>query len=747
LSSLLYVIGRWAFRKRKLVASLWIIILLALGCGAAKFNTGIDNSFTIPGTEAQEALDVLSRTFPQMSGTSAQFVIVAPPGRSVREADIATTVTRTLTSLPSIGHIAGATSPYDTMLPGGISGDGSTALVSVQFDDKLSALPPSTRTAMDSERERLQANLPVGSQVAVGGELYSQSLPQLGVAELSGVLAALIVLSLTFGSLLAAGLSLVTALLGVGISVALIYLSTLLVPISSTTPLLAIMLGLAVGIDYSLFIVSRYQGHLKARVGQEEAAARSVATSGSAVVFAGTTVIVALACLAVARIPFLTTMGISASISVAIAVLLSITLTPAVLGFAGRRLHRRRRAHLQQARPARLHRAGPAATPPGGQSATAEIPRGFFRNWVRAVTRHPVVTVVVIVGGLLVTIIPASQLKLALPDAGDRAQGDPAKVTYDLISQHFGPGDNGPLIVTGSIPRTADPVALMTRLGTEIHALPGVAAVTLASPNATADTGIIQVIPTSAPASAETETLVKEIRTRHQYFVDSYGANLAVTGETTIGIDVSARLGGALVPFGLLVVGISLILLTMLFRSVAVPIKAALGYIFSVSAAFGAVGAVYEWGWFADALNVTTLGPVISFMPIILTGVLFGLAMDYEVFLVSRIREDYVHGGDARRAVESGFVGSARVVTAAAIIMISVFAAFVPEHDAALKPIALGLAVGVFVDAFIVRMTLVPAILTLLGNTAWWIPRWLDRVLPSFDVEGARLQKKLDLAS
>ncbi|WP_314146672.1 MMPL family transporter, partial [uncultured Leifsonia sp.] len=388
----------------------------------------------------------------------------------------------------------------------------------------------------------------------------------------------------------------------------------------------------------------------------------------------------------------------------------------------------------------------PAAAPSLAHAATAEIPKGPFRTWVRGVTRFPIVTIVAVVVALGIAALPALQLRLALPDAGTHPKSDPARIAYDLVSEHFGPGYNGPLIVTGSIISSTDPVGLMHKIGAEIADLPGVTAVPLATPNQNADTGIVQVIPTTAPDDPKTAELVSELRAKHQHFLDEYGVDLKVTGTTAAQIDVSNRLGGALLPFGILVVGLSLVLLTMVFRSIAVPIKAALGYLLSVGVAFGAVTAVFEWGWLADALHVDKTGPVISFMPIILMGVLFGLAMDYEVFLVSRIREDYVHGRDARRAVQSGFVGSAKVVTAAAIIMISVFAAFVPEGDTSIKPIALGLAVGVFVDAFIVRMTLVPAVLQLLGEKAWWMPRWLDRILPSFDVEGDGLQKELELA-
>ncbi|WP_434317188.1 MMPL family transporter [Leifsonia sp. P73] len=758
MSSLLYSIGRWAFRARKLVLSLWLLLLVLLAGGAIAFNQGTDNTFSIPGTESQEALDTLSRTFPQVSGTSAQIVVVAPKGETVDQAAIQDPVESTVADLAKTDGVAGTTSPYSTTVKNLISDDRTAAIISVQLHGQQTTVPAETKTAIKDAGAALQKELPSGSQTAVGGQLFSQNLPTISPTEGIGLLIAIVVLIITFGSILAAGMPLATALLGVGLSMALIFIATLFGPISSTTPLLALMLGLAVGIDYSLFIISRHQSQLKAGVDPEESAARAVATAGSAVLFAGITVIIALAGLAVAGIPFLTTMGLAASVAVGIAVLVALSLTPAFLGFAGSRITPGHRATKRAERAAaRAEAAGaeeatpipePAtrANPSLAHAAKADIPKGPFRTWVRAVTRFPIVTVVAVVVALGIAAVPALQLRLALPDAGSHPKDDPARIAYDLVSEHFGPGYNGPLIVTGSIISSHDPLGLMKKLGAEIADLPGVAAVPLSTPNQNADTGIVQVVPTTAPDDPRTAQLVSELRSKHQHFLDEYGVDLKVTGTTAAQIDVSSRLGGALLPFGILVVGLSLVLLTMVFRSIAVPIKAALGYLLSVGVAFGAVTAVFEWGWFGDAVHLDKTGPVISFMPIILMGVLFGLAMDYEVFLVSRIREDYVHGGDARRAIQSGFVGSAKVVTAAAIIMISVFAAFVPEGDASIKPIALGLAVGVFVDAFIVRMTLVPAVLQLLGDKAWWMPRWLDRVLPSFDVEGDGLQKELELA-
>ncbi|PWC06144.1 MMPL family transporter [Mycetocola zhujimingii] len=759
MSSLLYSLGRWAFRARGIVVGAWILILALVGGGALLFNQGLDNSISIPGTESQEALDSLSTTFPQVSGASAQLAVVAPEGDKVTDEEIEKVITEGVDALSEIEGIESVVSPFDENITGAVSDDERAALISIQLDGPQYEVTEATKDAMIAEADAIADALPEGSESALGGQLFSASFPVLTATELIGVGVALVVLLLTLGSFLAAGMPLITALLGVGISVALIFVATAFGSITSTTPMLALMLGLAVGIDYALFIISRYQEQLRDGLETEESAARSVATAGSAVIFAGLTVIIALVGLGVAGIPFLTIMGVSAAAGVAIAVLISITLIPAFLGFAGERLRpkpakatrKARRAHAAaHAEGGAAHAEGRTGATDGGAGelepqASAHRPNRFFSGWVKTATRFPIVTVLAVVAVLGLLSAPALGLRLALPDAGGLPEGDPARVTYDIVSDNFGEGFNGPLIVTGSIVTSTDPLGLMDDLKSEIEKLDGVEAVPLATPNETADTGIVQVIPTGGPDSPETKALVAEIREMHDYFLDEYDVDLSVTGFTAVGIDVSDKLGGALLPFGAIVVGLSLILLTMVFRSIWVPIKATLGYLLSVCASFGVVALVFEYGWFAEALHIQPGSPVISFMPIILMGVLFGLAMDYEVFLVARMREDYVHSGKARESVTTGFIGSAKVVTAAAIIMFAVFAAFVPEGDTNIKPIALGLAVGVFVDAFIVRMTLVPAVLALLGEKAWWIPKWLDRALPSFDVEGEGVAKEIEL--
>ncbi|GAA1954291.1 MMPL family transporter [Agromyces allii] len=781
MSTLLYSLGRWSYRHPWRVLVSWLLLLVIAGGAFALFGKGTSNSFSIPGTEAQAGLEQLNRSFPQASGTSAQFIVVAPDGSSVEDDDFKTGIEQTITDIEGLDGVLAVTDPYDEMVTGIISDDETAALVRLQFDGEATDVPESTKTQLHEMTDELGASLPDGTQVVLGGDLFALSVPGITLTEGVGLLIALFVLIVTFRSIRMAGLPLASAIIGVALSLSLIMLSTAFAIISSTTPLLALMLGLAVGIDYALFIMARHQDQVRAGEDPEESAARATGTAGSAVVFAGITVLIALIGLGFANIPFLTVMGIAAAVSVAIAVLVAITLTPAFLGFVKRRVvgwkrrePRGRRRAAQQQR-AKQHGADVAAGGPsdGGSHAASGAPtdqqgqattgtaarRGFATRWVGLVTRHPIVTTVAVVLSLGIVAIPAASLALALPNAGMLPKDDPARVSYDLVAEHFGPGFNGPLVLTGTIVTSTDPLGLMEDLGDEIATLPGVETVALSTPNETADTGIVQVIPTTAPDDPATADLVRELRGLHDHFLDEYGIDLKVTGFTAVAIDISDRLGAALVPFGLFVVGLSLILLAIVFRSIWVPITAAAGYLLSVVAAFGVVAAVFEWGWGADLLHVTKVGPIISFMPIVAMGVLFGLAMDYQVFLVSRMREDYVHarraldGHSSRQprdialgAVRSGFTASARVVTAAAVIMFAVFAAFVPEGDSSLKPIALGLSVGIAIDAFIVRMTLVPAVMALLGDKAWWLPKWLDRLLPHFDIEGEAVERERALA-
>ncbi|MGO4680308.1 MMPL family transporter [Microbacterium sp. 2MCAF23] len=743
MSTLLSSLGRWSFRHPWRVLVAWLLVLGIAGGAALALGKGTDNAFTIPGTESQAGLEQLERTFPQVSGTSAQFIVVAADGDSVTAADYKTPIERTVADLGKVDGVLAATSPYDEHVTGMVSDDRSAAIVRLQFDGQASDVSAATKDTLRTAVSDLEKDLPQGAHAVIGGDLFSMSIPAISITEGIGLVIALLVLIVTFRSFVVAGMPLLTAVLGVGVSMAAIFAATAFASVSSTTPLLALMLGLAVGIDYALFIMARHQDQVRAGVDPEESAARATGTAGSAVVFAGITVLIALIGLGFAGIPFLTTMGIAAAVAVMIAVLIAVTLTPAILGFL------KGRAAGRLAKPRRAKKGASEAAPR----------RRFSERWVGGVTRHPVLVALAIVLGLGVVAVPAANLALALPNSGVQPKGSEARENYDLTAEHFGPGFNGPLILTGTIVTSKDPVGLMKDLGDAVAKLPGVAEIALATPNQTADTGIVQVIPTTAPDAPATADLVRELRSHHDEWLKKFGIDVKVTGFTAVAIDISDQLGAALLPFGIFVIGLSLVLLTIVFRSIWVPVTAALGYLLSIVAAFGVVSAVFEWGWFADALHVARVGPIISFMPIILMGVLFGLAMDYQVFLVSRMREDYVHDAGSRsadraerraaalRAVRGGFAGSAKVVTAAGLIMFAVFVAFVPEGDSSLKPIALGLAAGIAIDAFLVRMTLIPALMAILGERAWEIPAWLEKVLPSVDIEGEAVERERHLAA
>ena len=758
MSSFLYDLGRSCFHRRKTTVGVWLALLAIIAGSAALFADAFQDDFDLPGAEAQEALDSLALTFPEVSGASAKVIVVAADGDRIDEDPYRSAIEDAVDDIADLDHVEVATSPFDDMVSGTISEEDSAVLISLQYDDDVANLPDSTLTDLESAVDDLVAELPDGTQGSPGGELFQTTSVHLSIVEVIGVIVAFVVLFLTLGSLWAAGMPLISALLSVAIGLLLVVLATAFFSVNSTTPMLALMLGLAVGIDYALFIVSRHRAFLEEGLPADEAAARATATSGSAVVFAGVTVMVALTGLSVAGIPFLAVMGIAAAVTVAIAVAVSLTLLPALLGFAGDRLRPKPRRSARRAAAAEAAVAEAPATDPARQAgdradeelATASASRPspaqrFYAGWVSAAIKWPALTIIVVIVGLSLFLIPASKLQLALPNGGSGEEGSAQKVSYYLIAEEFGAGFNGPLVVTADIISSDDPLGDIEAMGDDIEEIEGVDQVIMATPNRNADTGIIQVIPTTAPDAPETEETVERIRALEPTFLDEYGSQIAVTGATALAIDISTQLGGALLPFGIFVVGFSIVLLMVVFRSIVVPIKATLGFLLSVITSFGVVVLVFHEGLFAGPLGITQTGPVISFLPIILMGILFGLAMDYEVFLVSGMREAYVHGASARDAVVKGFVSSAKVVTAAAVIMIAVFGAFVPTGDPIIKSIALGLAVGVFTDAFLVRMTLVPAVLALLGDRAWSLPGWLDRLLPRVDVEGEGLVHQVAL--
>ncbi|WP_394431590.1 MMPL family transporter [Streptomyces sp. SGAir0957] len=717
MATFLYKLGKLAYRRRHFVVLIWIALLTLAGVGAATAPTAASSSFSIPGTEAQKAFDLLDARFPGSAadGATARIVFKAPTDEKLtgaaNKADVEDTVANLKNSSKQVASVA------DPFVAKTVSKDGRIAYTTATY--KVSSME-----LTDDDRDALQKVIDeakkTGLTVEAGGDAF-QAMPETGATEVIGIAVAAVVLVITFGSLVAAGLPLLTALIGVGIGVSTITALANALDLGSTTSILAMMIGLAVGIDYALFIVSRYRAELAEGRGHEEAAGRAVGTAGSAVVFAGLTVVIALVGLAVVNIPMLTKMGVAAAGTVAIAVLIALTLIPALLGYVGKRVHGRKARKALDS------------------TEKAEPKVNMGTRWARFVLRRPVMVLVAGVIGLGAMAIPVASLELGLPDDGVQPTDTTQRKAYDLLSDGFGPGFNGPLMTVVDAKGADDPKAAVDRVVKEIKGTDGVAAVTPATFNKAGDTAIVNVVSKYKPSSVETENVVHAIRDAGKDIKADTGAELAVTGSTAMNIDVSQKLNDALVPYLALVVGLAFLLLMVVFRSVLVPLKAALGFLLSVLAALGAVVAVYQWGWLGSLFGVEQTGPVMSMMPIFMVGVVFGLAMDYEVFLVTRMREAYVHGERPAQAIVTGFRHGARVVTAAAVIMIAVFAGFIGSSEQMVKMIGFGLAIAVFLDAFVVRMTLVPAVLALLGKRAWWLPKWLDRALPNVDVEGEGL--------
>ncbi|WDV52326.1 MMPL family transporter [Streptomyces coeruleorubidus] len=725
MATFLYKLGRISFRRRHFVALIWVALLTLAGVGAAGAPAAGNSSFSIPGTEAQKAFDLLEQRFPGASadGATARVVFKAPSGEKMTDPGNKATVQETVKELADGSEVVRVTDPYQAKA---VSKDGTIAYAQVSYKVSGMELEDSSRDALeDSAQDARKAGL----TVEVGGDAL-QTVPHTGTTEIIGIAVAAVVLVITFGSLVAAGLPLLTALVGVGIGVSSITALASALDLGSTTSTLAMMIGLAVGIDYALFIVSRYRAELAEGRDREDAAGRAVGTAGSAVVFAGLTVVIALVGLSVVNIPMLTKMGVAAAGTVAIAVLIALTMVPALLGYAGRRVKPAGEKGKLLGRAKKQQEQDKPAKPNLGT------------RWASFVVRRPIAVLLLGVIGLGAAAVPAGSLELGLPDDGSQPTSTTQRRAYDLLSEGFGPGFNGPLMVVVDAKDSDDPKAAFTAVGDEIKGLKDVVTVTPPAPNKAGDTATITVIPDSKPSSVATEDLVHSIRDKGAGIKADSDANVLVTGQTAMNIDVSEKLNDALIPYLVLVVGLAFLLLIVVFRSILVPLKAALGFLLSVMAALGAVVAVFQWGWLADLMGVEQTGPVMSMMPIFMVGVVFGLAMDYEVFLVTRMREAYVHGEKAGQAVVTGFRHGARVVTAAAVIMMAVFAGFIGSSESMVKMIGFGLAIAVFFDAFIVRMAIVPAVLALLGRKAWWLPKWLDRALPNVDVEGEGLRSQ-----
>ena len=718
MATLLYRLGKASYHRWGRVIVAWVVALLAVLGAGLTIGGQTEEAFDIPGSESQEAFERLEAVFPSFAGASAQVVLVAPEGErldSPANRDVILELSATIEGQPGVANV---TTPFDEFAGKALSEDGRYAYIQVGFDMSSPEVTDEMIQTLFSTRSVAES---AGLTIEYGGAMFQDQVVGLTYHELLGVVFAGLVLIVTFRSLRPAWMPLASAIVGVGIAVGAILVAALGFTISSSAPLLAVMLGLAVGIDYSLFILSRHRDQLARGDDPAESAATSVGTAGNAVVFAGITVIIALLGLFLVGIPFLSVMGASAAGAVAIAIVAAITLLPALMGIMGEKLRPQPGSGAAQ-----LALAGPDKPSLG-------------RRWVRMVMKRPLLGTLISIGGLGTLALPALTLDLNLPGGGQEPSDSTQRKAFDHISEGFGPGYNGALLISVDITGSEDIMDDLDALRDEMAGVPGVEFVSQGFPSPGLDTGIIQVIPQYAPDSRETKALVADLRDRIPDWEASFGTPMAITGFTAIGVDLSQRIQNALLPFGVVVVGLSILLLLAVFRSLVVPIKAALGFVLSVTGAFGVVVAVFQWGWLGSLTGVDTPGPILSFMPIILMAVLFGLAMDYEVFLVSGMRERQVHTGDWRYAIEEGYASAARVVTSAALIMFFVFIAFVPAGSNTIKPIALGLAVGIALDAFVVRMTLVPALMALFKEKAWSFPKFLNRIIPHADVEGEKL--------
>ncbi|MEU6165752.1 MMPL family transporter [Streptomyces tanashiensis] len=723
MAAYLYRLGRLAFRRRWLFSLMWVLVLVGLGAGAALAPAAPDAGFSMPGTESQKALTQIQQDFPNSGakGASARIVFVAPAGQKITAAGSETAVDRVVAEISAGPQVASAANPFQAHT---VSPDSTTAYTNVSYTVPAKELTADTKRVLE---QAVQHGRDAGVTVEIGGTALATPTSAGGATEGIGIIAAAVVLLVTFGSLVAAGLPLLNAMITVGVSVAAILALGSTLGLSASTTSLANMLGIAVGIDYAVLIISRYREERAKGHAPQEAAGRAVGTAGSAVVFAGLTVVIGLAGLSVVGIPALTKMGLAAAGAVAVAVAVSLTLVPALLGVAPRAVLARRT------------RKGPRRAN-HDQPARAGRPTGGTR-WGRLVLRRPLPILLLGIVGLGVVASPVTQLHLGSGGDGSKPTSTTERRAYDALAEAFGPGFNGPLTIVVDAKGTADPHEAVSTIAKKIAATPGVVSVSPARFDPAGDTAILSAVPDAAPTDTETADLIHTLRGERATITADTDATFAVTGSTAVDIDSAQKVQDALFPYLGVVVSLAFLLLMVVFRSVLIPLKAAAGFLLSVLAALGAVVAVFQWGWGASLLGVHATGPIMSLMPIFMVGIVFGLAMDYEVFLVSRMREAYAHGESPGNAIVSGMRTSARVVVAAALIMISVFSGFIGGTDPLIKMIGFGMAAAVLFDAFVVRMAIVPAALALLGHKAWWMPHWLQRIIPRVDIEGEALNQ------
>ncbi len=710
MSSFLFRLGQRCARHPFRVFGIWLLVAIAVLGLNQQLGGSTKNNFTVPGTEAQRADDVLSSRFSELSGASGQIVFHVDTG-SLTDPDNAAAIAAALDRLEQGSDVTGVSDPFDARGPT-VSADGRTGFATVYY-----SVDPIESEHAEQAAEAAAIAREHGVQTELSGTLVHVEIHG---SEHIGLAVAVIVLLVAFGSMIAMAIPIVTALLGLGMGLGGVGIMAYFVDTPVVSTMIASMIGLGVGIDYALFVVTRHRQHLHEGMSVEDAAGVANATAGQSVLFAGMTVVIAITGLLMAGLPSVTAMGFAAAIVVLFSMFIAVTLLPACLGFAGRHIDR-------WAIPHRKDRGG-------------EAHRTLAGTWAHHVGKRPWRYAIGSFAGLLLLAAPVLGLSMGFSDDANKSADATEHKAYDLLTDGFGKGFNGPFAIVVDLTDERDP-AVLERLATAVAGDPGIAAVQPALVNAAGDTAVLTAQPTTSPQDTETDATMQRLRNDViPAAVAGSDADVMVGGRTALLSDLSERITARLPIFILGVVALSFLLLMVVFRSILVPLKAAIMNLLSIGAAYGVVVAVFQWGWAKGLVGIDSAVPINPFVPMIMFAILFGLSMDYEVFLLSRVREEFLRTGDSHTSVVDGLASTARVITSAALIMISVFLAFVATDDVTVKMFGLGLATAVFIDATLVRMVLVPSTMSLLGSANWWLPRWLDRILPHMDLEGGHFE-------
>ena len=721
MAKLLYKLGFWASNHIKTVLFSTIALFLVTGIAVLTLWFDFDDDMSIPGTSAQNTIELLEEEFPEVGKAGAQIQVVfkAPDGKDLLDEEVQGHISSLVSDIQNLDGIEMVYTP--DMLQN-YNEDKTIAFAMAMYD------VPSKEVTFE-QIDELRALLKATQDEGIQTELYSSETELYPIelhfkTEVMGIAVAFIILFFTFGSLILAGMPIMTAGTGLCIGLLGILLATNFASISFVCLSLAAMLGLAVGIDYALFIVSRFRQEYAKGYSIQQSIAIANGTAGTAVVFAGVTVIIALVGLAIPKIPFLSMMGYTAAVTVFLAILIAVLVVPAILMLLGKKI-----------------------TPPVDRKKTkaekvtdrVKFSGKFMQGWANALNKMPFVFALVGIALLSIISIPFFHMELGLPDDSFYEEGTHQRDSYDLLEEAYGEGYHASLVVVAEAEQNGEILSKLELLQGELMSMDHVDYITNVVPKQSGEMAVIMLNPTTGPNAQETIDLVHEIRNAH-----IEGVKLHVTGTTAMNIDISEKLTDALPVFAVLIIGLAFIIFMVVFRSLLVPLKAVLGFVLSLGATLGFVTWVIQDGNFYEVFGFATSSPVLNFLPILTIGILFGLAMDYEVFLVSRMREEYAHSGNARKAVMAGIRESGGVVTAAGLIMIAVFAGFMMAPDPMTKIIGLALTFGVIFDAFIVRMMIVPAVMILMGKAAWYMPKWLDKILPNIDIEGESIIKELE---